>query len=297
VLVRDSVAWAPSSPYAALGLLAPPFNAPRALVQLENVTAVGGPTANGLWVYSSCTGAGCGVDVQSENSILRGGKGDISAQELYDGGFSIDASHSSYDIGLNVYVTPSDENGNQTDEPQFVDAANGDFHELESSPTRDAGIAGADLGPVSLDGGTRAYGSAPDIGAYEWTPAPAQPQQPQQPQGPQGGNQPTGPSTTSTTVTFHGVKLAGGTLHVRHGKVRVRVSCPQQAAGYCKGTLALRASHARFTLKPGQSKAVPVSLARKLRKLRRFTTTVTATAHDAHGQSFSTFTRARVKRG
>ena len=75
------------------------------------------------------------------------------------------------------------------------------------------------------------------------------------------------------------------------------MSCPKQAARYCKGTLTLRASHARFTLKPGHSKQVSVSLARKLRKLRRFSATVMATARDAHGQSFSTRAKVRVKRG
>ena len=289
VLVRDTVAWTPSSIWAAIEAAAPAVTAPHAQVQLENVTAIGGPNARGVWVYANCIVDGCGVDLYSENSIMRGGTGDVYPSGAFNGGFSVRVSHSNYDA-TNVYI--QDTGGQQTAQPQFVDATGGDFRELETSPTRDAGIASSDLGPVSLGGSSRTFGSAPDIGAYEWTPAP--PVQ-QQPQGPQGGSQPTGPSTTSTALTFHGVGLARGTLRAHHGKVRVRVSCPKQAARYCKGTLTLRASHARFTLRPGQSKHVSVSLARKLRKLRRFNATVMATARDAHGQSFSTRAKVRIK--
>jgi hypothetical protein len=291
VLVRDTAAWTPSSSWAAIEAAAPAVTAPHAQVRLENVTAIGGPNARGVWVYANCIVDGCGVDLNSENSIMRGGTGDVYPSGAFNGGFSVRVSHSNYDA-TNVYI--QDTGGQQTAQPQFVDATGGDFRELETSPTRDAGIASSDLGPVSLGGGARTYGSAPDIGAYEWTPAPPVQQQPQ-PQQPQGGSQPTGPSTTSTALTFHGVGLARGTLRAHHGKVRVRVSCPKQAARYCKGTLTLRASHARFTLKPGQSKHVSVSLASKLRKLRRFNATVMARARDAHGQSFSTSAKVRVK--
>jgi len=288
-VIRDTVAWAPSSQWAAIAAWAP------AQVRLENVTAVGGPNAYGLWLYEDClSGCGTGLFVQSQNTILRGGAGDIANPGQFAVAWSVTASYSNYDVPASDNITSSNTDANQSAAPQFVDAANGDFRELESSPTRDAGVASTDLGPVSLGGGARTVGSAPDIGAYEWTPAPAAPLQPQ---GPRGGNPPTGPSTTSTALVFHGVRLAGGALRARHGKVRVRVSCPAQAAGYCKGVLTLRASHARFTLKPGHSKQVSVSLARKLRKLRRFSATVMATARDAHGQSFSTRAKVRVKRG
>jgi hypothetical protein len=305
VLARDTVAWSPSSPFAAFEAAAPPLNAPQAQVRLENVTAVGGPNAYGLWLFASCVGNGCGAIVTSENSILRGGKSDIWPEAQFNGEFEVDASHSNYDIGTNIYVTASDQNGNQTPEPQFVDAANGDFHQLESSPTRDAGIASADLGPVDLDGGARTYGSAPDIGADEWTPTPPsqQPQQPQQPGQPQGG-QPSGPSGAHSGSAFHGVRLSGGKLRLRHGKLRLRVSCPLQAAGYCKGLLSLtrvahssKAGRASFTLKPGHTKRVSVSVPRKLRKLRRFSALATAVASDSAGNSFASHARVRVHRG
>jgi hypothetical protein len=296
VVIRDSVAWAPSSPWAVIDAAAPPSSAGMVNVRLENVTAVGGPNAYGLWVYAACLVNGCGVAVHSENTILRGGKADIWPEAQYSGEFLVLNSHSNYDIGTDIWGDGADPR-NQTAEPQFVDAANGDFHQLESSPTRDAGIASADLGPVDLDGGNRTFGSAPDIGADEWTPAPPAPQQPQ------GGDLPTGPSGAHP-AGFSGVRLTGGRLHLRHGKLRVRVSCPQQAASYCKGLLSLSAAahgsaagRAQFTLKPGQSKQVSVSLTSKLRKLRRFNATVTATARDAHGQSFSTRAKVRVHRG
>jgi hypothetical protein len=315
-LIRDSVAWTPNTPANAAIYATLPSTLGTVHLRLENVTAVA-PNAYGLQVYGGCQiQETCDVEVQMENSILRGG-----ASDTYLGGygsieFFVDASHSNYrGVG---YITQQGTNGNQTDEPQFVDAADGDFHQLETSPTRDAGVASPNLGPADIDGDSRSYGSAPDIGADEWVPAtqpqpqpqPTQPQQPPvqqnqppaQPQQPGAGS--AGGGHSRLADAFRGVRLRGGTLHLRQRKLLVRVSCPRQAKRYCKGTLTLtsgphrtRRGHAAFRLKPGRSKLVSVTVSRKLLKLRRFEATVTARARDAAGHTFATHTRVHVKRG
>ena len=311
-LIRDSVAWAPNTPANAAIYATVPNSLGTVHLRLENVTAVASGNAYGLQVYGGCGAQEtCDVQVQMENSILKGGASDTFLGGYGNIAFYVDASHSNYRAGSG-YITPEGTNGNQTAEPQFVDAAHGDFHQLESSPTRDAGIASANLGPADIDGDTRYFGSAPDIGADEWVsttpPQPTQPQQPPvQPNQPpahaqQPGSAPTGGRDSRLADAFRGVGLHGGSLRLRHGRLRIRVSCPRHARRYCKGTLTLgsaahsaRAGHAAFRLKPGRSKLVSVAVRRKLRNVRRFK--VTARARDAAGHSFATHTRVRVKRG
>ncbi len=306
-LIRDTVAWAPNTPATAAIYATQSFSVGTVHLSLENVTAVASGNAFGLQVYGGCWAPQtCDIQVQMENSILKGGAWDTSLGGYGNVEFYVDASHSNYRAGPG-YITPEGTNGNQTAEPQFVDAAHGDFHQLESSPTRDAGVASANLGPADIDGDARNLGSAPDIGADEWVPAtqpqqpPVQPSQPPaQPQQPGSGS--TGGRDSRLADAFRGVRLHGGSLRLRHGRLRVRVSCPRQAKRYCKGTLTLgsgahsaRAGQAAFRLKPGRSKLVSVTVRRKLRKVRRFK--VTARARDAGGHSFATHTRVRVKRG
>ena len=55
-------------------------------------------------------------------------------------------------------------------DPQFTDAANGDYTLEKKSPCRDAGALLSWMTPSALDlaGKARVFGSAPDIGCYEW---------------------------------------------------------------------------------------------------------------------------------
>ena len=55
-------------------------------------------------------------------------------------------------------------------DPQFTDAANGDYTLEKKSPCRDAGALLSWMTPSSLDlaGNARVFGNAPDIGCYEW---------------------------------------------------------------------------------------------------------------------------------
>ena len=73
----------------------------------------------------------------------------------------------SLDTGCNLGT------GNITTQPLFRNAANGDFHEQDNSPTIDAGSASApSLPKADLDGKNRVGCGAVDMGAYEWHLAP-----------------------------------------------------------------------------------------------------------------------------
>ena len=69
-------------------------------------------------------------------------------------------------------VTDPTTNNNQTTPPQFVNAAAGNFHQLRTSPTVDAGVIDS-LGSADIDGQLRVYddgcngSNLPDIGADE----------------------------------------------------------------------------------------------------------------------------------
>jgi hypothetical protein len=61
--------------------------------------------------------------------------------------------------------------GNITQDPQFLDASNGDFHPASTSPCINAGVTQPwMIGAYDLDGNPRVSGTSVDIGAYE-TPA------------------------------------------------------------------------------------------------------------------------------
>jgi hypothetical protein len=60
----------------------------------------------------------------------------------------------------------------QTAMPKFVNTSAGNFHQLDSSPTVDAGTTAAANGSTDIDGNARALGQSTDIGADELVPAP-----------------------------------------------------------------------------------------------------------------------------
>jgi hypothetical protein len=76
----------------------------------------------------------------------------------------------------NLRITAAGTGGNIIAPPQFVAASSGDFHQLATSPTVDAGLAAATNGELDLDRNPRALAAHPtcdstvgptDIGAYE----------------------------------------------------------------------------------------------------------------------------------
>ncbi len=112
--------------------------------------------------------------LELENSIARGAR--ICVPLGSNGGpGNIAVTHSNFETVVPVNGGQViDGGGNQSAAPLFVDAEGGDYREASGSPTIDAGIAGQ-LGPLDLTGNSRTLGSAPDIGAYEFVPAPQPP--------------------------------------------------------------------------------------------------------------------------
>jgi hypothetical protein len=106
------------------------------------------------------------------NSIARGGRFDLRAEDDSIGDARIEVSNSNFDTVSAEGAASISGPANQTAPPSFVDAAAGDYREAPGSPTIDAGSA-AGIGLLDLAGSPRLLGSAPDIGAYEFTPPPS----------------------------------------------------------------------------------------------------------------------------
>ncbi len=176
VLLQDSVC-ASQNGFSALSIQE---NQGSMTVTLRNDTISQADTNYGL--YASALFGPLTVNVS--NTIIASGNVSISAfASTATASTTINIDHSNYNgspaallIG-NGSAGPTALNtgaGNQTATPPvFRDAANFDFHEASSSPTINAGSAQVAGGTLGLDGNPRNYGSAPDIGAYQYVPAPS----------------------------------------------------------------------------------------------------------------------------
>jgi hypothetical protein len=151
--------------------------------ELRNVTAIAtGPNSVGILAthiicipmpfgrcYSNCTSAG---EIEVKNSIARGTLADIRATGFAAGcPATLSISFSNFRA---EGVSDSDGTiimgrANQTSvDPLFVNAAAGDFHQMPTSPTIDAGTSRDPLmGATDIDGQRRRLGLRPDIGADE----------------------------------------------------------------------------------------------------------------------------------
>ena len=70
--------------------------------------------------------------------------------------------------GVDLFYTLSAASGNVTNDPQFVDAAAGDYHLKRKSTLRKAGLVTPDMkGLTDLDGRSRLSGGVVDIGCYQ----------------------------------------------------------------------------------------------------------------------------------
>jgi hypothetical protein len=146
---------------------------------LHNVDAIG--SLYGLQIYAPLE-AGKENRLEATNTIAIGGtfddvsvRGDVGgAQALFSN--SDYASTEVNGASENLRITPAGTNGNITAPPQFVAASAGDFHQLATSPTVDAGLTSSTNGELDLDRNPRALSAHPtcdstagptDIGAYE----------------------------------------------------------------------------------------------------------------------------------
>lgn len=83
------------------------------------------------------------------------------------------ASSYSNDVSYSCLNTPFPGLGNQTNQPRFVHAAEGDYHLSFGSPAANAGVMTASLSAWDLDGHARVVDDVIDLGAYELDPLPA----------------------------------------------------------------------------------------------------------------------------
>ena len=167
-LVRDSVLWNSGNGKGAH--LAVNGDVTRTAT-LRNVTAVA-TSGPGVEIESF---NGADLTIDAANTIVSGSTFDVRAATNSNGTIAATAtlSNSNYDTreatGTNASVTDPTTNSNQTLAPVFANASAGDFHQLSTSPTRNAGSSSATLlGSLDLDGETRSTESVPDIGADEF---------------------------------------------------------------------------------------------------------------------------------
>lgn len=170
----DSVCWAPNGLGEAI-IAVGGTSAPT--VTLRNVTAVGG--SRGLDAFTTSMNQVLTVD--AKNSIFAGPDADVESFPLQAGStVNVNLANSNYDSavdGGDGAVTAPGSGSNQTAAPLFANATLGDFHQLASSPTVDAGAADGSLGTLDFEGDQRSIDATPgcsgddlavpDIGADE----------------------------------------------------------------------------------------------------------------------------------
>lgn len=147
---------------------------------LHNVDAIG--AVDGIQIFAPLE-AGKENRLEATNTIAVGGPtfDDVSVSGETGGAQAVFAN-SDYASTIifgpskNLGITTAGTNGNITDPPQFVAAGAGDFRQLATSPTVDAGLTVSTNGALDLDRNLRALAAHPtcestagptDIGAYE----------------------------------------------------------------------------------------------------------------------------------
>ena len=174
-VLRDTVVWSEGAKMPAVNF-APSLDGlanpnPTATSATANQAASDADLVN---VTAIATGAGAAAVVANSNS------GPVSLVDVIASGASQDllgatGTSSSLSVAYSDFRPASstaytDAGGNVTSAPVFVNPAGGDFHEVATSPTVDAGVTTPLSGSSDPDGNLRTLGSAPDIGAYEFVP-------------------------------------------------------------------------------------------------------------------------------
>ena len=126
-------------------------------VEIANDTVVSNTTSPALW-SSSTYGSGTGNTVTGL---------DVVNTIFWGPGLPFNGDITTGNVEFSATKQPgfAGANGNISADPQFVDAAGGDYHLAASSPAIDAGTS-ASAPAFDLDGGARI--GLPDIGAYEF---------------------------------------------------------------------------------------------------------------------------------
>jgi hypothetical protein len=157
--------------------------------QLRNVTAHA-PGSGGIAViveagdYQTNPLTPCEPSVPgsatARNVIARGGRYDIRVYSQCGKAASVNIRNSNFrpdHVNLDGPMASLDDGGaaggNQSGNPLFANAPNGNLHLLAGSPAIDRGMADPQNGTADIDGDPRTLGAAIDIGADEFVPEPA----------------------------------------------------------------------------------------------------------------------------
>jgi hypothetical protein len=170
-LVRDSVVIAEGAKSTAL--FAGGYE-PGTTGLLRNVTAIAfGPESIGVRSgYGPAPPGDFTLDVR--NTIADGSAADLYAVEGPNGPGNIVVANSNFDRPKQDFNAKLiDAGGNQAELPRFLSGFQDFFRPVPGSPTIDAGAVDPLIGATDVLGAPRVVGSAPDIGAYEFVPAPA----------------------------------------------------------------------------------------------------------------------------
>lgn len=152
---------------------------PAMTATLRNVTAVAtGLGSTGLSTSTSGFNAAAVVSYNAYNSIFRGAAYDVSSGtgDANDTA-TVTIDHSNFDTSIafgpgSETVSSNQPNSNQSTPPVFAGLAQGDLHQLVSSPTVGSGSNADATGTTDIDGEARLNGTV-DMGADEYhEPAP-----------------------------------------------------------------------------------------------------------------------------
>jgi hypothetical protein len=208
-----------------------PLNSTMALV---NVTAdARGGDSIGIAARGSPQMSGCAnVHITARNVIAQGTRSDTEAS-----GYASSCA-TTLDLYMSNWRTEQESSGGsvvghesaQVAPPKFVDAAGGNYHQADDSPTRDAGGADPALLATDIDGDTRTYGAAPDIGADEWVPPPP-PATPSPSPSPSPVATVVGPASWATSGS-----IPSGQSVLKSRILRVRVTSSRAMAFLATGT-------------------------------------------------------------
>jgi hypothetical protein len=206
-VLRDSVVVTHASGSGSAGLKLREGGGGSGSLAIRNVTAIApDATAIRCEVVSGQTATLADV-------IARGADGDVDAS---NGGTGCSATASN----LRPERSPAMSLGAgiSSAEPQFADAAGGDYRPLPTSPTVDAGIADEHTSAVDPDGRER---TVPDVGAYECCGEDPWPGVP-------GGAGGAPPSSAPVVPPLHGIPapVLGRTVIVAPGQGKVLVRRP-----------------------------------------------------------------------
>jgi hypothetical protein len=143
-------------------------------LNLTNVTAWGGGTGGSGVAINA--GSNVAITAFLHNSIIHGEDKDISLLNSGGAGTTLaaEARHTNFSTqqltGANVTLSSPPGGANQSNAPQLVNPAGGDFRELAGSTTIDAGDDAFTAGTADVAGSPRGQGAHIDIGAHEFSP-------------------------------------------------------------------------------------------------------------------------------